>query len=542
TQAELVQAQTNWEAGFIRRLQSVGGFGGRADRLNEYNVRFGNPDGFQTDLDRYLKATTVSVSRYAREYLALDRRGIFHIVPQGDLKAQGEEFARAEPGAGPEPSFTPPQIQRDKLSNGLDILVVEDHKLPLVQTNLVLKSGWAADPADRPGAAALTAALLDEGTTKRTAMEIAEGAKSLGANLGTGSFADESSVSLNVLKKNLDAGLDLMADIVLNPTFPKEELERQRQLYLGRIAQEEKEPVTVAVKTYYRALYGPNHPYGQPYTGSGTVESINAIQREDLVRFYETNYFPNNAAVVMVGDITLSEAKAKVDKVFGRWNPGTVAQSEVPTPPSISESQLVIIDKPGAPQSVIVAGNLAIPRSDPGFMAFTVMNNALGGQFTSRINMNLREDKGFTYGAGSFLPARRGVGPFICYAPVESPSTKESVQEIIKEFRDIIGPRPLTDDEVVQSKDNMIKSFPQDFQTYTGIAGQLNQIVRFNLSDDEWETYMDRVRAIDGAAATRAAQAHLHPDGLLIVVVGDSATIAPKLKELNLSSDIDTRW
>ncbi|MEW5702750.1 MAG: pitrilysin family protein [Candidatus Zixiibacteriota bacterium] len=536
TATELAQAQTAYEAGFVRRMERVGSFGGRADMLNAYNTFLGEPNKFQWDLDRYSRATAADVQRVAKQYVLLDRRLIFEVFPQGTLAAGETEIDRAqEPAPMPDPTFTPPTIEKTKLTNGMDLWLVEDHKLPLVQLNLVLKSGWAADPADRPGAASLTAELLDEGTKTRTALQISEEAKSLGASLGTGSSFDGSSVSLNVLKRNIDPALALMADVVLNPTFPNEELERRRQLYLGRIMQESKEPFTVAYKTFSRALFGPNHPYGQPYTGSGTEASIKAITRDDLVRYYDANYHPNNAAFVVSGDMTMAEAQAALEKAFKGWQPGTVASPEVPDPQPVSQTKILIVDKPGAAQSVVMAGSLGLRRNDPDFMATSVMNNALGGMFTSRINMNLREDKGYTYGAGSFFSSRRGIGPFVVYAPVETRFTDSALVQMMKELRDVLGPRPLSDAELADSKNNMIKGFPQDYFSSIGaVAGSMGSIITLGLPDDEWQTYQNRVRAIDGATATQAAKDHVHPDAVLIVVVGDRAKIEAGIKALNL--------
>jgi zinc protease len=489
-------------------------------------------------MERYTKATVADVQRYVKQYISLDKRGILHIVPQGDLQVAGADFDRPAPNPMPEPSFTPPAIQKAKLSNGLELLLVEDHTLPLIQANLVFKSGWAADPKDRPGSASLTAELLDEGTKTRNALQVAEEAKRLGANLGTRSSFDGSNVSINVLKRNFDPALALMSDVVLNPTFPAEELERQRQIYLGRIKQESKEPFTSAFKMYLRTLFGADHPYGQPYTGTGTESSIKAITRDDLVSYYKANYFPNNAAIVVVGDITLDEARTKLENAFKAWQPGTVAKHDVPTPAVLPKTKVCIIDKPGAAQSVVMVGNLGITRNAPDYMSCDVMNNALGGQFTSRVNMNLREDKGYTYGAGSFFSALRGVGPFACYAPVQTEVTKETITEMVKEIRDICNTRPLTDAELTDSKNNMIKSFPQGFETLGSIAGQLAQMYQYDLPADEWSTYMSRVNAIDGAAATKAARDHLHPDALLIVVVGDRSKIEPGIKDLQLGDII----
>lgn len=533
TEDELTQSKTNWETGFIRGLEQVGGFRGRANRLNSYNVYLGDPGKLQWDLERYSKATIADVQQYAREYIDMNGRVILHINPQGNFTVEEKSTDMAiQPEAAPEPSFTPPEIQKATLSNGMDLYLVEDHDLPLVQLNLLVKSGWASDPIDRPGAAALTAELLDEGTKSMDALEISDEIKRLGASLGTGSSFDNSSISLNVLKKNLDPALKLMIDIVLNPTFPQEELNRQKQNYLGRIQQESRQPFTTAYKMFNRVLYGENHPYAQPYTGSGTESSITAISRSDLVDFYESNYFPNNCAAVVVGDIGLNEAKSSLERAFKKWKPGQLSQKKVSPLSGLTKTKICLVDKPGSPQSVVVVGNLGIKRNDPGYISAEVMNNALGGQFTARVNMNLREDKGYTYGARTFFTSRRMQGAFGGYAQVHSQFTKESVVEFVKELRDILGSRPLTEEELFNSKNNLVMGFPQDFQTFSGIADQIGSMITYNLPEDEWKTYIDRVNTVDADAASAAAKNHIHPDALLIVVVGDLEKIEPGIREL----------
>ena len=539
TEDELAQAKTTWETQFVRGLERIGSFGGRADKLNQYNVYLGDPGMFQWDMKRYSKATAADIMKYTRKYLDLNGRGILHITPQGDPQPMTVDFDRTvEPAGAAEPSFVPPSIQKATLSNGMELMLVENHKLPLVQVNIVLESGWASDPADKPGAAALTADLLDEGTKSRNALEISDETGRLGANLGTGSSFDNSSMSLNVLKKNLDPALELMSDIILNPTFPEKELDLKREIYLGRIQQESRQPTTAAFKIFFSQLYGADHPYGQPYTGSGTESSIKNLTRADLENYYKANYFPNNATAVVVGDITLDEAKSKLEKAFKKWKQGSAVKSVVNDPKPIDKTTICIVDKPGAPQSVIVLGNLALKRSDPEYMAASVMNNALGGQFTSRINMNLREDKGYTYGAGSFFSGRRGRGTFASYAQVHAEFTKESLFEFMKEFKDVLGSRPLTDEELFDSKNNMIKGFPQDFQTFAGIAGQLGSMVTYDLPENDWITYMQRVNFIDMNLATKAARNHIHPENMLIVIVGDREKIEPGIKELGIGKII----
>ena len=535
SEQELAPARTNREASFIRGMELVGGFGGKADMLNAYNVFLGEPGRFQWDLDRYARVTAGDVAAYARRCLDPDKRVVVQFLPQGDPSSAEERLDRTEePAPLPEPGFSPPEVRQAELSNGARLFVVEDHSLPLLQVNLVFRNGWAADPAGRPGAAALTADLLDEGTGSRTAMEIAEEARALGAYLSTDSSFDSSDVNLNVLKNRLDRGLGLMADIVLNPVFPAQELERKKKLYLGRIQQEARQPFTTALKLFFRRLYGEGHPYAQPYTGSGTAASIRAITRGDLQRFYRSFYSPDQAAFVVVGDITLTEAREKLECAFAGWSGQGAEPPSVPRPEPPASIRIFLLDKPGAAQSAIVAGNLALRRSHPDHTACEVVNNALGGMFTSRINTNLREEKAYTYGASSFFFGTREPGPFVCFTQVETQYTDESVFEIVKELRDIGGSRPLKGAELEASLDNLINSFPGNFETLSGIAFQLDEIFSYDLSPREWIEYVPAVRGVDERAALEAARKYIRADALLIVVVGDRARIEPELRDLGL--------
>lgn len=534
TPGEFARAKTQYEASYVRGLEPVGDFYGRADRLNAYNTQLGDPNKFQWDLDRYNTSTVEKMMEAARTTLDLNRRAILYIVPRGDLTATAAADKGTLPSPAAEPAFTPPTPQKEILANGLTLYVVEDHTLPLVQFNLRFKSGWAVDPATTPGVAALTTDMLDEGTKTRTALQISEAARDLGAALFTSSGYSSSSVALNVLTKNLDPGLGLMADIILTPAFSENELERLRKMYLGRIVQEKGQPASLGMRAFNKQLYGVGHPYAQPASGIGTEATINAITRNDLVAFYEANFVPNNAVIAVVGDITLAEAKTKLEKTFQNWKSRPVTLPIVPAPPPLTKTKIYIVDKPGAAQSQVYAGCVGFPNNSPDFTPFMAMNNALGGQFTSRINMNLREDKGFTYGARSLLSARRGPGPFYCSAPVQSQSTKETVFEIIKEFRDIENSRPLSQEELDKSKENLIKVFPLEFVSIQNIASNISANFTNDIPDNDWQTFISDVKAVDVAKATAVARKYINPDALLIVVVGDKAKIEQGLKELNV--------
>jgi len=535
TSQEFSQAQNNWEAIFVRQLQNVGGFGGRADLLNQYNFFLGDPDKLHWDMNRYLGTTAAAIKETAQKYLDPNRRLAAWVVPQPDYRAEKSTVDLSKmPSPAKEPTFNPPKVQKAKLSNGMEVWLAEEHKLPLVQMEVVVKSGWAGDPKGRPGAASLTAELLDEGTRSRSALEISSEAKSLGAQLSTGSFFDGSTASINILKKNLDRGLDLLSDVVLHPVFPAEELERQRQIYLGRIMQESKEPVASAIKAFQKALFGEDHPYSQPYTGSGTESSVKAIQRDDLVNYYETYYAANNATIVAAGDVTMDELLPKLEKAFGNWEQKEVPAVTIPPGPAIRGSKVYIVDKPGAAQSVILMGGYGMPRSSPDYYPFQVMNNVLGGQFSARLNMNLREEKGYSYGSYSFAFNLKGAGPYVAYAPVQAQSTREALTEMKKELAGICGTKPITAEELKNSKNNLIKGYSQEFQTVGAIAGKLAEMVMYGLPENELARYVPSMAAVDGKEAQEMAKKYIRPQAMLTVVVGDRAKLAAIVKELNL--------
>jgi zinc protease len=536
TQEEVQSAINAWEARFIRRLQSVGGFGGKADMLNMYNTFAGDPGFYREDYRRHLAVTPEGVLNAARKWLQLDRRVVVWVEPLGELKADtAVQIDRSkQPAAGPNPSVKLPEIKTFQLSNGLRVLVAEQHELPLVQFQLVVHTGWAADPEGKPGVSSLTSDLQDEGTEHRTALQIAQELKDIGASLSTRSSFDASEVSLNTLTRHLDKALDIFADVVIHPTFPEDELQRKKKEYLARILQENQQPFTASLKAFLRTLYGKDHPYGQPFTGTGTPESIQKIQRDDLLKFYRNYFKPNNATLIVVGDVHPGKIKKLLEKKLGDWKPGDIPAVRIPEARQLKKTEVYIVDKPGAVQSVIIAGHLGVPRNTPDYYKIQVMNAILGGKFTSRINLNLREDKGYTYGARSMFMFRKAAGPFLVYAPVHTQYTKQSLEEILKELRGIIKDRPVTDEELEDTKNNLILGYPKRFETIGQIAGHLAEMVTYNLPRDTFERFVPEIERITAKDVMEAASRYLHPDRLLIVVVGDRQRIEQGIRELNL--------
>lgn len=537
TQAELEEAKNTLEAGFVRGLQDVGGFGGIVDRLNQYYTFVDRPDAFQWDMDRWTAPTVDDVMKYVRQYIDLNRRVILYINPQGTLAETETGLDRkVHPEPQPEPTFAPPTVQSATLDNGIKILLVEEDHLPLVDMELIIKRGMADDPTGKFGLASITSDLLNEGTKTRSSLEIAQTTKRLGLNLGTNCNKDYTSVSLNSLKKTLDEGLELMADIVLNPTFPQDELDRLKKQYAAYRQQMAKQVTSVGVATFNEKLYGANHPFSQPPNGIGTEDGLASITRDDIVNFYKQNYLPNVSGVVICGNLTMDEAKARLNKVFGSWKQGTVTEPTLPTPPKRDQTEIYFVDKPGAAQSYIIAGNLSMEYDNEDRFPFTLLNMALGGQFSSRINLNLREDKGYTYGAHSTLSLNRQISPFYAYSQVQGDVTAEALNEMVKELREIRTTRPLSDEEIDFSRGSMIKKYPQGFEGMSSITNQLAGLYEFDRPLDSWAKTVSRIQGVTKQQLNDAAKNYIDGDNLLIVVVGDRAQNEEKIKSFNLGT------
>ncbi|HEV2764084.1 MAG TPA: pitrilysin family protein, partial [Pyrinomonadaceae bacterium] len=435
------------------------------------------------------------------------------------------------PKGGPDPTLSLPPVQRRQLANGLQVLIVEHHEQPVVQMNLVVKTGGAADPAERAGLASTTASMLDEGTKTRSTLDISNQLAAIGANLNTGAGWDASTASLLTLTRHLDRALDIYADVLMNPSFPADELGRLRAQRLAAFKQRRDNPNQIADIVYPALIYGRQHPYGHPLTGDES--SIGTTTVDDVRRFYETYYRPNNAALIVVGDVTPASIMPKLERAFGKWEQKHVPAVDV-TAAALprDKATIYIVDRPGSAQSVLTIGHVGVPRSTPDFFPLLVMNRILGGQFMSRVNMNLRENKGYTYGARTSFDYRRGAGLFAAAADVQSFSTKESVAEFLKELRGIRGEMPVTQEELEYNKQGIIRGFPSGFETPAQIAFQLQNVVVNDLPDDYFNNYIQNVRAVTLQDLNRVANRYLDPAKMAILVVGDRSQIEAGLRTL----------
>jgi zinc protease len=368
--------------------------------------------------------------------------------------------------------------------------------------------------------------MLDEGTETRNALEISDELASLGAEIDTGSNLDFSVVSLSALKENLDASLDVYADVILNPAFAENELERLKRLQLSQIQQEKVDPQSMALRVFPRFLYGEEHAYGMGMTGSGTEQSVSTMTRDDLLAFHDAWFKPNNATMIVVGDITMAEVRPKLEALFSSWRSGNTPEKRLAAVDLPERSRVFMIDRPAAEQSYIIAAELVEPMQEDGELALQAMNDILGGNFTSRINMNLREDKGWSYGVRTTIVDTKAQRPFIVLAPVQSDQTAPSVAEIVKEIEEILSNAPATAEEVSTSKKRSTLTLPGRWETARAVAGDIAELVRFGLPDDYWDQYAELVDELDAGAVNAAARGALAPDKLTWVIVGDVAQLA----------------
>ena len=532
TPAELQRVKVQYESNFIRGIERIGGFGGKSDRLAQSEVFRGSPDAYKVSLKRVREATADDLKAAANRWLT-DGVYILEVNPFPEYKTAAAGADRSKPPTpGTPPELKLPKLQRATLSNGLKVVLAERHEVPLVNFILASDAGYASDSLTAPGTANLAMQVLTDGTHTRNALQISDEQDMLGARIRGSSNLDLSFVSLSALSAKLDPSLNLFADVVLNPSYPETEVKREQKLVLATIEREQNNPTTAAQRVLPALLYGADHAYGNPMTGSGTVESVSKLTRADLVKFHDTWLRPNNSTLIVVGDTTLKQVTPKLEKLFGTWKSGDVPHKNVATVTVAAKSSVYLIDKPGALQSVIVAAVVAPPRANPQEIAIEAMNDALGGNFGARLNMNLREDKHWSYGTRTVVRDARGQRPFMAFAPVQTDKTKESMIEMNKEFRGVVGDHPISEEELQKVQANSTLSLPGSRETLDALGGSVVDIVQFGLPDDYYETYAAKVSALKTGDVNGAAKEVVRPDNLIWVVVGDRAKIESGVKEL----------
>ena len=438
------------------------------------------------------------------------------------------------PAVGPPPAFTPPPVERFTLSNGLPVLFMEKPGVPLAQVNLLVRAGSAADPTGKFGLASMMADMLDEGAGPRDALALADALDFLGVSLSTGAGHHHYEVQLHAPLARLDSALGIMADVALRPTFPANELDRLRAQLLTAFTQRRDQPRALASLLFNRVLYGEAHPYGRPVAGDPA--GVRALTRDDLARFHSAYTHPDNAALVVVGALSRADAQARLERHFGAapWPAArtTAERPRVADAPQVARRTVYLVDKPGAAQSVIYIGRIGVPRSTPEYAALEVLNTVLGGSFTSRLNQNLRERNGYSYGAGSSFSYREGAGPFVARSDVQTDATGPALREFFHELAAI--EQPIPDEELAKARSYAALSFPQAFQTVAGAAGVLSELWLYDLPEEAYREHAARLLAVTSADASAAAGRTLDDERVAVVVVGDRAQVEAAVRALDL--------
>ncbi|MBA3322196.1 MAG: insulinase family protein, partial [Pyrinomonadaceae bacterium] len=450
------------------------------------------------------------------------------------------------PALSPAPDIKFPEVQRAKLKNGLNVMLLERHSAPIVNMTLAVDAGFVSDTAAKAGAASLALDLMDEGTKTRDAFQIVNELDSLGARLSTFSQLDLSFIKLQATAENLRPSLDIFADVVLNPSFPPDLFAIQKQRRLAQIGQEKAQPNALALRLLPGLLYGANHAYGRPFSGSGYEKSIEGIAREDLMQWHAQWFKPGSATVIVTGDTTLEKLLPALEGAFSQWQPGSAPAKNVGTVAKTAGGKIYLIDKPDAPQSTIVAAHVSEPSGQAEELAIEMVLQNFGGMATSRLNRNLRLDKHWSYGTSGFLDDARGQRPFIVVAPVQTDKTKESMVEVVKEIRGIAGERLLAGEEYASIMRNMTLRLPGRFETLNALEGAAIEIVNYGLPADYWSRYAGSVRALTEPQLNDAAKKFVRPGEIIWIVVGDLKKVEPGIRELGfgevvrLSADGET--
>ena len=549
TAQEVERARRQIETAMLTGLEQLGG-DGLADQLNHYNQFTGNPGYLAEDIAALRRITAADVQRAVRTWLQSKNRVVVAGVPgeptlphdppvpkaPKTVKAKhagvnaAEAWRAKAPQPGPAPAFQLPLGESFRLANGLTVIHHRNPALPLVSAEVVIRSGADSNPLALPGLAGFTAQMLTEGTQERSALAIAEEIAQLGAFMDADSGTNASAVSLLALRSTFEQALGVMADVVLHPAFPPEEVERQRASRLGDLLGQRDEAEAVASVAAAGALYGPRHPYG--YGQLGTEPAIRAVTRADLQGFWRRHYVPSNAALVVTGDITREELQALAEKYFGAWQ-GEEAPPFAPGTPGPTRARVVLVDKPGAPQTALRLVTFGAERTSDQYPALEVMNAAFGGLFTSRINQNLREEKGYSYGVFSGFRYGRTPGPFSIAGSVRADATGASVAEILREARAMID-APLGADELTGARNAQLLSLPNGFETNADIGASLAEAFVFGLPLDYYRQLPAKLAAVTAQDVQEAARRYLDPAHLVIVAVGDRKRILPQLDKLKL--------
>ena len=529
-EAELARVKNGRVAGFIYALDNVGGFGGVADRLNAYNTYLGDPGRITSDLERYTAVTTEDVRRVARAFV--------HGVPRVSLTVLGRKPATVLPpldrAIRPAPAvaspFRAPKPEVLTLGCGVPVWVIPRRDLPIVAASFVLDAGASAHGPGQGGLAGLTSDMLDEGTTSRSSHQIALAVEGMGTSLSVSAGWDGSYVGLQCLTNHLEPSLDLAVDVLLNPAFPLEEWERIHAQTLAGLKSERDGAEARASRAFLRAIFDADHPYRVPVDGEEAT--VARLDLDDLKAFHRDRFTPTNAAFVVAGDVDPEAIVALLDARLSGWSGRSPAVAGVPEGRRAPHPRLLLLDRPGAPQAVVRVGHVGTHRLDPDYTDLMVWNQILGGQFSSRLNAKLREEKGFTYGVRSHFDFRRGAGPFVVSSSLQSDRLAEAIEDLWGEVRGLLFDRPPTLAELDDARRSLIEGQARHFETPSALVSRYAGLFLHGLPPDHHSGFADRLEAVTLSSLEAAAIRRVDPRAFTFVVVADADVVAGPLEGL----------
>lgn len=537
TAEELSRAKTKWEFAYITGLERIGGFGGKSDLLNQYNIFLGDPNKFEADLARHRNATPEAVRTAVSKWLNTRDRLLVRFHPEQSGRPASVAVDRTkEPPLGADRPFLAPEVKSAKLENGMQLFVVERSDLPKVAVQFATRAGSVGNPAGKDGLADLTVQMLKRGTKTRKALEIEDALGDLGTSLGGGAARESSVLTMEILKRNLSPAFAILADVVRNPTFAEDELERERKQRLDALAQDSEEPNTIATRVSQMLAFGAEHPYGRP--GSGLPSTVKAMTRNDFIQFHSTYWKPGSSALVFVGDITLSEATELARGSFGSWTGGAAPASSIPAPKPIGPGKVFLVDRQDAAQTIVTQILPAPARKSDEYLALTLADAVWGGGFGTRLNLNLREGKGYSYGVFSNPTLFSKSGAWRASGGVQTNKTRESVVEFVKELKFLNGEKPISDAELGHAKATRIRGYAQQFETVSRVADQITALWVAELPMTDLQREPGELGKTTLAAVNSVAQKYSAPSGATLLLVGDLAKIEAGVRELNLGDII----
>ena len=534
----LKNTKTSIRASSIKGLQRVGGFGGKSDLLAYSEVYSGNPGAYLEFINGIMEITNKEIKETANIWLT-DGAYVLTVIPEENRSYNSESTADRSKLPFPTefPELDLPEIQRAKLSNGLEVVLAERHDVPMINLSFQIKSGHATDPLGQPGLANFTMSMLTEGSKNFDALELSDQLEELGTDLYTSTGLDSSSINISSLKSSFEESIEIMFEVITEPTFDQEEIDRKKIRWLAAIDQSLSTPNGMVSNLIPEILYGEDHPYAKPFSGNGTRESIQWMSRDDLINYKNRFIAPSNGTLILVGDTNLDEILPTLEAQFGSWPENRMLKGEqldytINKEPD--SRRVFLIDKPGAVQSLIVAGQLMPGMRTSDEIDIDLMNRVIGGSFTSRLNMNLREDKSWSYGVRTRLSQYKGPRPMLVSAPVQTDKTVDSIQEIIREYDEYLSSNPAKNEELEAIVNDLSLGLIGDFETFGSLMSGLSGIVSFDREDDFLDNLPTKYRSMTIDDINAAAQRYIDPSIWTWVIVGDLSKIEQGIRELDL--------